>query len=540
MDPEIAVLCVDGDASAEIKYYHDGQVESLTPEHPDAAREFARLTRKYESACLAWYDRRISPFLRDVTEWPQFISHPLEVLHLSCFQRCDLMVETLGLVDFESPFLLPGPTDRRYVTWLVSPAAGIGLASAFRAVGINPFREFAATLFDFGYRGARWGIFPYSEPRLLKEEIPANCDALAKPLSPESLATHIGRNYGRKWLPFWCLGCALHQQSLPLLSAIKAWFTSPAPPVNQDLLASLHPSATDELDQSISIDVVIPTLARPEHLLKVLEDLAVQTLLPRKVVVVEQNVREDEPTGIEAHEWPFELQYLRVAWVGVCRARNLGLRQVDADWVVLMDDDVRFSSELIAHLVQAARNYQVDAVNPTIHLPHQAPGDGETGRFPHIWPAFSTCVGLVSRRAVESTRTFDEQLEGGWGEDYEFGVRLRLNGANVIYAPGEPVLHLKADSGGFRQELFQPWLGEAVEPKPSPTVLYSRRKHVSEAMKSGYRNYYWLRRIAGTPVYRWLPEIVTMIRQWRRAVFWADRLASQGCAVNQVEATGGD
>ena len=156
MGRELIVLCLRQDRVVKVWRHHEEEVVSIAPEYLDAGREFVRLCNAYEDAHICWYDERLANLIADVTTWPDLIKHPLEVLHLSCFQRCDLMVGSFGLVDFDSPFLLPGPTDKRYATWLISPAAGIGLSSVFRAIGLDcSLKKFSVAMFDLDFRGAR-------------------------------------------------------------------------------------------------------------------------------------------------------------------------------------------------------------------------------------------------------------------------------------------------------------------------------------------------------------------------------------------------
>lgn len=56
-----------------------------------------------------------------------------------------------------------------------------------------------------------------------------------------------------------------------------------------------------------SVDVLIPTIGRKEYLYDVLIDLRKQTLLPQKVIIVEQNSEPDSLTQLDyltAEEWP--------------------------------------------------------------------------------------------------------------------------------------------------------------------------------------------------------------------------------------------
>lgn len=486
-----------------------------------AARELSRLARAHPDAWIAWYDRRLEPWLSDPTSWPGLARHGLEVLHVGCFQRTDLLAGSLGLVDFDSPWLLPGPRDRRFATWLISPAAGIAQAAAIRALAPDRTGSLAGFLFDLGLRGVRSGLSPVSEPALLAGSVPEEVWDRT-PLSDDDLARLIRRGYGRKWLGFWLLARRLSEGELSpatVGAALRGWMAQE--PGREAALAALHPELPDDAPE-VDVDALIPTLGRPEALRDVLRDLAAQTVPPRRVIVVDQG-GSPKPVG----DWPFELLFLALPEPGVCKARNAGLRAVRSEWVLLLDDDVRLQPGLVSYLLRTAQAYGVEVVNAAVHLPVERTGS-HSPQSPRPWPVFASGASLVSSRILAEAGGFDERLDGGYGEDYELGIRFRLAGAGVLYAPGEPVLHLKLPAGGFRDRVALPWSEDPVLPRPAPPVLYSRRKHHPRSMQDGYRLYYALKRLRGKPLHAWPREIRTMGREWERAVFWAGRMLEGG------------
>ncbi len=474
---------------------------------------------------VAWYDRRLEPWLRDPATWPELLRHPLEVLHLGCLQRTDLAVRDLGRVDFDSPFLLPGPGDRRYPTWLVGPAGGIASAALVRAVGIEPCLGWAAALLDFGRRAQREGLLFYSDPALLAGPVPEEVrQALRFELSRSELAVLIARGYGRRWVAFQALAAALFDRSLPL----SGW-RAPAPPaaVQREALARLHPAVDPGSAAGEEVDAVIPTLGRPGPLRDLLQDLAAQTLPLKRVIVVDQRPPDASPPAPAdlGGDWPFELAVRTVDWTGACRARNLALREVRSPRVLLLDDDVRLPAGTVALLAATAQAYGVGAVNAGVHLAHQ---EAEAGALPRVWSTFGAGAALVETAALREAGPFDERLEGGYGEDMEIGIRLRRAGCNVLYAPAVRVLHLKAPAGGFRHGARFPWHGEKVQPRPSPIFLYARNKHATPAMQQGYRLFYALNRLRAVPALARPGELVRILRRWERSAHWAERLGGTG------------
>ncbi|MDQ2805445.1 MAG: glycosyltransferase [Chloroflexota bacterium] len=522
----LILLRLNGEQVLDVTYHATGRVTTHAPRYRRAVREFAHQIAAHPDALIAWYDTRLAPFLSPPHGWPALLAHPLEVLHLGCVQGCDRMAAALGYVDFHSPFLLAGPTDHRFATWLISPLAGIATPAALRAVGFDRrWSSWVSALFDCGYRGLAAGLCPLAEPGLLATPIPATVlRDLSQPLTTGQTGQLIGRLYGRKWLLFWPLA----SRRVPLRAIIAAWRMVAPPPLDRPALVALAPPLVAP-PPGAAVAVIVPTLGRPQHLATLLGDLAAQTVLPQQVWIIEQ-----DPVGVGsaltdlvAAAWPFAIHHERVRWAGACRARNRGLAAGNAPWVLLLDDDVRLLPAFLAYLLAVATTYNVAGVNGAVYLPGQDPATVAESAFPRLWVGFGTCAALIARQAVAAGGNFDLRLEGGYGEDTEFGIRLRLAGATVLYAPGEPTLHLKAPVGGFRYSFPHPWHADPLPPRPSPTVFYAQQKHGTPAMQAGYHLFYTVKRLTAVRPYGWPAEGPRIRRQWRSAQRWAAWLAAQ-------------
>jgi glycosyltransferase involved in cell wall biosynthesis len=525
----IILLKVEGDQVASLELIVGEQSNQIAPKRKAVSQEFSQLIEDYPDAYISWYDIRIEPYIKDVRTWPALLQHPLEVIHLSTTQHCDRMVASLGFVDFDSPFLIPGPKDLRYVTWLISPMCGVGMAHTFKALGYEPVSEsFAVSLFDFGQRSARWGLCPYSEPALLKKVVPESVtEILNAPLSLKEIAILVRRLYGRKWLAFWVLAQLLFHRQFPLFAAACVWVLKAPTPIDEIAVNSLHPTLPKALTASPVVDVIVPTLRRPDHALNVLRDLAAQSLLPGKVVLIEQNPDSNFSQLIKnalGEEWPFEISHHTASWLGACRARNIGIRETQAEWVLFLDDDVRLQANFINNLIKIAYTYHVDVVNAAVYQPGEDLERLIPHFYPRIWASLGTCAVIVAGEKLAASGTFDTKMEGGFGEDYEYGIRLRLNGANVLYSAVDPALHLKAPMGGFRFDYPHPWRASQFQPRPSPTVLISRSKFGTRNMQDGYKLYYWLNRLFRVPIYKWFREFSMLRREWASALYWSERL----------------
>jgi hypothetical protein len=531
MSRELIVLRLRDGAVAGLRRYRGGRRTDDAPADRRPAAEMARLAAQYPDADLAWYDVTLEPLLRDVVTWPDLRRHLLEVLHGGALGGADLAAPSLARVDFDSWYVLPPRPDRRDPTWLVSDCAGLVHARVVGAVGLDKrFKTWAAALLDFGHRGLQHGVCPYSEPDLLARDVPDTvAAALRRPIPDRDIAVLVRRLYGRRWVAFWLIGSLLYRRSFHLPAAARGWLARGAEPVQARSLEALGPVPTEPGAVDPTIDVIVPTLGRPGLLRDLLEDLSLQTLRPRMVIVVDQRTgpaAATETGDITTGTWPFEVEHHFTDWVGACRARNLGLRSARGEWLLFLDDDVRLPPGLIAHLVGVAGAYDVEAVTAATLLPHQLDDGARRDALPTMSSRLATCASLVRRALAEKAGGFDERLEGGYGEDSEFGIRLRRLGAVVLRTPAEPVLHLKAPFGGFRSSLAHPWKDDAVAPHPSPTILLSRQR-LPEAMRQGYQLYYVLKRLGTVPPHRALLELPRIARAWKSSVKWAERMAGR-------------
>ena len=133
---------------------------------------------------------------------------------------------------------------------------------------------------------------------------------------------------------------------------------------------------------SPSYSVVIATCDREEELARVLEDWAAQTVKPEKVVVVEargtrQEARGDREARGERREVGLSLVELTADEPSAAKQRNLGAKEVETDWIVFCDDDVRFGAELAEKTLQFLGEHpEAVAVFPRMRgSGHPAPGN---------------------------------------------------------------------------------------------------------------------------------------------------------------------
>lgn len=223
---------------------------------------------------------------------------------------------------------------------------------------------------------------------------------------------------------------------------------------------------------SPSLGVIIPSFGREEALLNNVSDLLLQTIPPNEILVILQKPNQgikavDDLRALSLKHPHFKLH--EVDFANAQKARNLGIKSAQSDILLILDDDLRIPSNLVAaHLKNFRDDPQIDGVvgqvlengqNPTDELPasyswpwlgwQNLPLNFSRRTITHNWPSTNSSI---KRHLAIKAGGFDEQFDRTWLDDSDFSVRLIHEGANLIFDPQATVLHLKVPTGGKRPE----------------------------------------------------------------------------------------
>lgn len=408
-----------------------------------------------------------------------------------------------------------------YPTWQMSSEVGVIHASV-----LNLLKNKIACDADFDYYlssiakiGMPLGLLCYSEPKLLKSELLKNI-----PQSKASIYTlfrFVKQHYKIQWVFLLLLNLVLYERKFPILPLFLSLFYKGRKNSTINLDSIIVQSSRKVID-TITVDVIIPTIGRSDYLYDVLKDFSVQTLLPKKIIIVEQNPEEgsqSELDYIEIEKWPFKIEHFFIHQAGACNARNLALKQVTSEWVFLADDDNRFGPNLIQEIFQNIKKYGTEVVTTSY------PQKNESKLYKKIiqWQTFGAGNSLASRDVLNKVR-FNIALEFGYGEDADFGMQLRNQGHDVLYFPEPEILHLKAPIGGFRTKPELLWHKDCIQPKPSPTVLLYIISHNSKEQLKGYKTILFMKYYKYQNIKNPYRYFKMFHKQWNRSVFWANQL----------------
>ncbi|WP_175487061.1 glycosyltransferase family 2 protein [Zunongwangia mangrovi] len=366
--------------------------------------------------------------------------------------------------------------------------------------------------------GQQHGLFCYHAPQLaIKKAKKLEYKATTKDLFSFTF------QFYKKARGLILLFCFVHYKKIyPLLS-----FTSSGLKRNffnteidfTDIEVKSSKPATDN-----TIDVIIPTIGRPEYLLDVLEDLKGQTLLPQKVIIVEQNPDKGSTSDFNfvAEEWPFHINHIFTHQTGACNARNLALQKVTADWVFFCDDDNKFDTNLLEGCFSKIKTYGLEILVTAYR------SKSEVLLYKHAkqWGTFGAGNAIIKRALLQNVK-FDRALEFGYGEDMDFGMQLRNKGVDIIYHPEIEIVHLKAPMGGFRTKIIKPWEQTKPIPKPSPTVMTFMQKNYSIPQIRAYKFILWFKFYKVQDIRNPLKYKKSMQQRWEASEAWARKIANK-------------
>lgn len=364
------------------------------------------------------------------------------------------------------------------------------------------------------------GLLCYSEPLLLNN----NTKSIPAKTSSFTLFRYVKQHYRTRWVFLLLLNLFLYERKFSFLPCLFSLFYKNRNKVNINLDGIKVQSSRKVIDTA-TVDVIIPTIGRKTYLYDVLKDFSKQTLLPNKIIVVEQNPEAgstSELDYLQNEKWPFEIQHIFTHQAGACNARNLALNETQSEWVFLADDDNRFEATLLSDIFSKIEQFGNEVVTASY------PQKKEIKKYTKVvqWPTFGAGNSFV-RRDVLTHVQFNKAFEFGYGEDGDFGMQLRNQGYDVLYLPEPEILHLKAPVGGFRTKPVLRWQNDSIQPKPSPTILLYQILHNTKAQTNSYKTILFFKYYKHQKIKNPVRYYIHFQKQWERSVFWANELKQQ-------------
>ncbi|AWI25677.1 glycosyltransferase family 2 protein [Flavobacterium pallidum] len=472
------------------------------------------LAKQYPDEILAWCNSGLKDHF-NTQDIESFLSAKNKLI--SCNPGTDFYLgNRIGYVE-ESPFINV-KKDVVYPTWLMSGDAGAAHAGVFNSVrkysslqeGLDYFLNSTAKRFMPS------GLLCYAEPGLLKYKNTTGSVASGN----SELFRFVSQHYKKQWVILLFLNIWIYERKLPVLAFLKSLL------YRKKRVTDIHfdnsKTSSKIAPESACIDVIIPTIGRKDHVYDILKDLSIQSKMPAKVIVIEQNPDVESHSELDfiANEaWPFPIKHIFTHQSGACNARNIALEHVDADLVFFADDDIRIESDFMSDVLKKMLHSEAQAVSVNCLL------KGQVSTYRHIfqWHSFGSGCSFVFSRFLKGLQ-FNPGYEFGFGEDADFGMQLRNSGCDILFFPTPDILHLKAPAGGFRIKKRLAWHADEIQPKPSPTIMLHMLLHYTPQQQRSYKTtlffkYYRIQRIKNPWAY-----YRRFQKQWDSSVFWAEEL----------------
>jgi glycosyltransferase involved in cell wall biosynthesis len=221
------------------------------------------------------------------------------------------------------------------------------------------------------------------------------------------------------------------------------------------------------------LSVVLATYNRYELLVRLLDDLAAQTLPAGdfEVIVVDDGSAEAIGQRLEARKFPFSLTLLEQKNAGPAAARHRGACAARGDVLVLVDDDMRLPPQFLAeHLRYHSSKEAVAVVGRYV----SDPGIRKKPLFERYlgkkWDQLSMGVARGTVRVNgthlatgNASMTLTDYLAAGGldaslprAEDVALGLALEAKGVRIVFSESAHSIHMSDhnDPASFRRRVY--------------------------------------------------------------------------------------
>jgi GT2 family glycosyltransferase len=431
--------------------------------------------------------------------------------------KIEYLLDGIGYV--ERFFYLKINKKQLFPTWVMSDIVGGAYGEmllSFKHVTSHK-NTFNYNLNSIAKLGNTQGLFCYSNPKLLKLKVNFNdCVTCSK----TELFHFVKQHYKWVWVWYLLFCFIIFEKKFYLITFIKSLFISQNP-IEYDL-SHIKISSNNKVVSHKEIDVIIPTMGRKTYLYDVLKDFSKQSILPKRIIIVEQNPDKHSSTDldyIDNEVWPFEIIHKFTHRTGVVNARNQALSEVKSEWTFLGDDDNRFKSDLIERLFNRIESYGVN-VGTTVYI---QPNEKQTYLKTSQTSIFGAGNSILKTKLLKKV-SFRDEFEFNYGEDIDFGMQLRLNGEDVVYFADVKITHLKAPVGGYRTKVKQLWSEETIQPVPSPTIMLMYKTYHTEKQLKGYKLLLFIRRFKAAKTLKFFSFVNTFKLEWNKSEDWSNKL----------------
>ena len=229
--------------------------------------------------------------------------------------------------------------------------------------------------------------------------------------------------------------------------------------------------------QDLRTTVVIPNYNGLDYLKACLQSLKAQTARNFTTLIIDNGSTDGSAKWLRA----YEKQEARIRVIllpentGFSGAVNLGIREADTPYVILLNNDVTadpsYVEELERMISRSGRIFSVSAKMIQMYHPDLMDDAGDmysvlgwafqrgVGRdirkYRKAGEVFSACAGAgIYRREVFDEIGFFDEMHFAYLEDIDVGYRAKIHGYHNMYAPRAKVFHVGSGTSGSKYNAF--------------------------------------------------------------------------------------
>lgn len=489
--------------------------QTIRLQNKSIAKAINEVSQLFADELLVWVHHDIVNQL-NIEELGQIFHHKKIV---ASFAPTNYFGKEVGYLE-DSPFIKIN-REVTYPTWQMNSLVGGVHTEVINATDgqIQSNSNFDYYLNSLAKLAMPQGIFCYAEPNLLKQTDAIHSDV--PQASTNELFKFTAQHYKKRWTILLFLNFILFERKWPILSFLRA-LPYQQKKLKEASFEQIEVKSSKKVIVNKEIDVIIPTIGRKEHLYNVLKDFSKQSILPRRIIIVEQNPEPNSTSELDYlnnETWPFEIIHKFIHQTGACNARNLALEEVKSEWTFLADDDIRISDNFFKESFDKLNALKINGLVVSCLLKNETNINPYTSQTTN----FGSGCSIVKSFLIRSIR-FSKSYEFGFGEDVDFGMQLRNKGCDIIFTPKPNILHLKAPIGGFRTKFEFKWKNEKIQPKPSPTIMLFKMKHVTKQQLQSYQLNLFLKSLSRKDLFTIKAKLQIFKHKWNISQRWAKKI----------------
>ena len=219
---------------------------------------------------------------------------------------------------------------------------------------------------------------------------------------------------------------------------------------------------------AMKCDIVIPVWNQLEYTKKCVRSIKLNTTIPYQLIIIDN--ASDTETATYLYELDRKNHNITVIRndenLGFIKAVNQGLRQTDAPYICIMNNDTVATSRWLAKMINLAESRSdIGLVNPKCETPPENMSfneyaevlAGNKGKYVETNQCMGFCM-LIKRELISKIGLLDEVYGVGGFDDTEFSMRAHKLGYKCVSASDAYVFHdwhTSFNKAGNREELVK-------------------------------------------------------------------------------------